>query len=252
MDSKEDIILKNRIKELARLSYLKEIPTNTLFLNLHEQTIFHSIISELPKQKHVLFGGYEAAERKVVCFVPSYTDEISFDMLSVLKISPKNAKFSDELKHKDFLGALMNLGLERNTLGDILISENTAYIVVLEKIKNIIKDNLEFIKHTKVVLDEAKFSDLTFANEGKEALVNAASLRLDVLIAAVFNKSRTVVSELVLSGLVFINGKQSTNHSYTLKEGEIISVRGLGRFKFVESLKTTKKNRLVLKVLLYT
>ena len=251
MDNKEEINIKNRILELARVCYFREVPTNTLFLNLYEQTIFHSLIKALPKLKYVLYGAYEAAERRIVCFLPSYMEEFDFSMLSLLKISPINLKFAQDLKHKDFLGAIMNLGLERNTIGDIIVSEKEAYVIVLDKVKDIIIKNLEFIKHTKIKVEDLDINSLKEINNTKEENINIASLRLDVLIAGVFNKSRTSVSEYFISNLVFINGKQSTNHSYTIKENDIISVRGLGRFKFIEVIKTTKKARLVAKVLRY-
>ena len=240
MDNKEEINIKNRILELARVCYFREVPTNTLFLNLYEQTIFHSLIKALPKLKYVLYGAYEAAERRIVCFLPSYMEEFDFSMLSLLKISPTNLKF-----------AIMNLGLERNTIGDIIVSEKEAYVIVLDKVKDIIIKNLEFIKHTKIKVEDLDINSLKEINNTKEENINIASLRLDVLIAGVFNKSRTSVSEYFISNLVFINGKQSTNHSYTIKENDIISVRGLGRFKFIEVIKTTKKARLVAKVLRY-
>lgn len=251
MNTKEEKNIKNRILELANLCYFRELPTNTLFLNLYEQTIFYSLINTLPRLKYKIYGGYEAAERKIVCFLPYYAQDFDFSMLSALKISPSNIKFADKLNHRDFLGAILNLGLERNTIGDIILCDKEAYVIVLNKVKDIIRDNLQFIKNTKIKIEETSLESLINIDNTKEENINVASLRLDVLIAASFNKSRTSVSEYIMANLVFVNGRQTTNHSYIVKENDIVSVRGLGRFKFIETIKTTKKDRLVIKILSY-
>ncbi len=251
MKDKEELILKNRILDLAQRCSLRGIPVHTVFLNLYEQTIFHSMQASLPKLRHCLYGAYEAAERKIVCFLPCYEEDFNFDMLCVLKISPVQEKFADDLRHKDFLGAVMNLGIERNTVGDILIDGKIAYMIVLRKIAAVILEDLHMVRHTKVRVSLGSTGDLQEAEHTKACRINLASLRLDAMIAGVFHQSRAKVSELLMANLVFINGKQSTNHSYMVKEGDIISVRGLGRFRFAGELSTSKKGRLFVSVLLY-
>lgn len=251
MNDKEEILLKNRILDLANATYFKNIQTNTLFLNLYEQTIFYSLQNILPKVKYLSYGGFEEAERKIVCFLPFYEKDFSFDMLSVLKVSPNNSKFSDKLTHRDFLGAIINLGIDRSNIGDIIISDNTAYIIVMTRLANVIKDNLNKIKHTKVKVTFSDMESLKSIDNSVEKIINIASMRLDVVIAAVLNKSRSKVSEFFLSGIVFINSKQSSNHSYMIKENDLISIRGYGRFKFLGVIKNTKKDRLVAEIKIY-
>lgn len=252
MDNKDEKNLKNRILELAGNCYFREVSTNTLFLNLYEQTVFHSIIDSLPNIKYTSFGGYDLAERKIVCFIPYYQEKFDFKMLSILKIKPFNDKFSQELAHRDFLGAILNLGIERNNIGDIIIHDNIAYIIIIKRIEKIIKENLEFVKKTKIKIEDYDIEKLVYINNSKEIYININSIRLDVCIAAIFNKSRSIVARLISSGLVFINGKQSTNHSYNLKENDIISVRGFGRFKFINVERKTGKGRLLTKIAIFT
>lgn len=148
---KEELFLRNKFLDLARNAYFKNIVTYSMFLNLNEQTIFETIQKDLPNIRYVMFGGYSEAERKIVCF---YCDNIpEFDMLEYIKISPVNKKFADDLTHRDFLGALMNLGIERHMVGDICIVDNTAHIITFKSMSETIISELTTVKRTKVVLE---------------------------------------------------------------------------------------------------
>ena len=87
---KEELLFRKRIQELSRLSYERDIPVHTDFLNLNEQTIFFSLISSLSPAKYQLAGGYEMAERKVVCFLPSYEEEQTEYPFVCLSAKPVN------------------------------------------------------------------------------------------------------------------------------------------------------------------
>lgn len=116
---KEEQLLKKRIMELAALCYQRDIPSYTDFLNLNEQTVFHSIERSLPPVRYLITGGYEPAERKIVCFLPSYEEDATNLPISILKVEPVNARFAEGLTHRDYLGALMNLGIERGMVGTL-------------------------------------------------------------------------------------------------------------------------------------
>ena len=107
---KEELLFRKRIQELSRLSYERDIPVHTDFLNLNEQTIFFSLISSLSPAKYQLAGGYEMAERKVVCFLPSYEEEQTEYPFVCLSAKPVNPRFAEELSHRDYLGTLYASG----------------------------------------------------------------------------------------------------------------------------------------------
>ena len=113
LQEKEEQLLKKRMIELAGLCYQRDIQTSTGFLSLNEQTIFHSIEKTLPPVRTCLTGGFEGAERKLLCFLASYDDEEFGLPIAVLEVIPANLRYSEALTHRDYLGALMNLGIER-------------------------------------------------------------------------------------------------------------------------------------------
>lgn len=239
---KEELFLRNKFLDLARNAYFKNIVTYSMFLNLNEQTIFETIQKDLPNIRHVMFGGYSEAERKIVCF---YCDNIpEFNMLEYIKISPVNKKFADELTHRDFLGALMNLGIERHMVGDICIADNTAHIITFKSMSETIISELTTVKHTKVVLERESADELKAVNRVECKKINISSERLDSIIGSIYNISRSKVNLYIDAGKVFINSKQCFSHSSKIKSGDIITVRGLGRAKFLGISALSKKGRL--------
>ena len=128
----EEEVLVGRIQDLAEQCYHRDVPSHTEFLTLAEQDLFYRTVNKIPGVRYVLSGGYEAAERKAALFLPSYAEDGDASMLpiAVVRISPLNEKFADALSHRDFLGSLMNLGVERYKLGDILIDGNQAYLIL--------------------------------------------------------------------------------------------------------------------------
>lgn len=235
---------EKRFNELYNRAYEKSYMVFTDFLNLEEQSILAN--TYLPC---VLYGGYENAERVIAGF----GEEIKRDDFPVkyLAVSPVIQKFSDKLTHRDFLGTLMNLGIKREMLGDIIVYENSGYLVCLEQITDYITDNLTRIKHTSVKVTQiAELPDhIVKTPDPSELLVS--SLRLDVLVCAVYKLSRSEGAKLFSAGKIFVNSRLEENSSYTVKEKDIVSVRGMGRFAFLQQLRTTKKDRLVIEIRRY-
>lgn len=239
---KDDLILRNKILDLARNAYFKNIVAYSVFLNLYEQTIFEMTRNELPNVNYTMFGGYSEAERKVVCF---YCDKIpEFDILEYINISPANKKFAQDLTHRDFLGALMNLGIERHMIGDICIVDNIAHLITFKSMSETIINELDMVKHTKVVLQKESADDLKTVNRVEYKKINIPSERLDSIIGSIYNISRSKVNLYIDSGKVFINSKQCFLHSSKVKQGDIITVRGLGRARFLGISSLSKKGRL--------
>ena len=239
---KEELFLRNKFLDLARNAYFKNIVTYSMFLNLNEQAIFETIQKDLPNIRYVMFGGYSEAERKIVCF---YCDNIpEFDMLEYIKVSPVNKKFADELTHRDFLGALMNLGIERHMVGDICIADNTAHIITFKSMSETIISELTTVNHTKVVLERESADELKAVNRVEYKKINIPSERLDSIIGSIYNISRSKVNLYIDAGKVIINSRQCFSHSSKIKSGDIITVRGLGRAKFLGISALSKKGRL--------
>ena len=148
--NREEQLLKKRILDLANLCCRRDIPSYTDFLNLNEQTVFHSLERSLPPVRFMLTGGYEPAERKIVCFLPSYEEETMEPPIRILEVKPVSPRFAEALTHRDYLGALMNLGIERSMLGDIVINEDGCFIFCLDRMAEYISNELRQVRHTAV------------------------------------------------------------------------------------------------------
>ncbi|MGN0528887.1 MAG: YlmH/Sll1252 family protein [Eubacterium sp.] len=243
MDDKE--LLKSRMEDLSQRAFNRNYTTYSEFLNIEEISLLKSL--RLPTN-YILFGGYDNAERCVAGFACDSAEGFPVDCI---EISPVNEKFADKLSHRDFLGSLMNLGINRNLLGDIAIKDSTGYLFCLSNISQYIIDNLSRIKHTSV---KCSIYDGTpdFVNQlpqSEEIIVS--SLRADAVTASVYNLSRKSTGELFSLGKVFINSRQTYKDSVLLKNGDVVSVRGYGRFIFEEQIRETKKHRYIVSVRIY-
>lgn len=245
MIQKQEEQLKKRFVELANKAYHQNIYTYTGFLNMMELNIFFDTVSFISHIPFQVFGGEEFCERQMVGFgsIELLGYESSFP-INCIHIYPVLAKFSNTLTHRDFLGALLNLGIERSIIGDIFVKENQAYAFCQESMTKYIVDNLERVHHTTV---KTKVVEMDIANDWKPALANysvpVSSLRLDVIIAAVYHLSRSQSLECLQEKRVFVNGRLNQNPSHLLQEGDLISLRGQGRFWFTKTGGMTKKGR---------
>ena len=241
-------ILKKRFKEFNERSRNKGIYFYSDFLNLYEQTV---LFDEL-KYGYTLYGGFSEAERKIAIF--GNENEFGYPPqppVKILKVSPLSQKFADDLTHRDFLGSLMGLGIKRETLGDIIISDNCGYIFCLDNMAKFIIDNLISVRRTSIFCEECETLPENALPSPEEKLIIVSSLRLDALISAIYNISRSKSSALIEGEKVFINGRLVHSISKLVDVNETISVRGYGRFKIIEILGSTKKDRLRIKCNVY-
>lgn len=237
-------MIEKRFNELYNRAYEKSYTCYTDFLNMEEQSILENTF--LPCVK---YGGYPFAERIVAAFGENISN---YDFpICILKISPAAQKFADRLTHRDFLGGLMNLGIKRELLGDIIICDNVGYLFCLEQIKDYIMDNLSRLKHTTVKVSQVDTLPDNILKEPESTEIIVPSLRLDAVISAVYKLSRSESAKLFRQEKVFVNSKATTNSSYKMKDNDIISVRGFGRLQFLRQLRTTKKDRLVVEIIKY-
>lgn len=245
-------LLKKRFRELAEKCYRNNQYTFTGFLGLSEAACFYELEKELSYVPYTLFGGSDICERVMLRFGSqeqlSYTEEFP---ISCLKISPLSQKFGEELGHRDFLGALMNLGIERSTLGDILVFGKEAYLFCHDNMTEFIMENLTRIRHTAVMCTRAAELPTLKTEDKTEEKIQASSLRIDGVTAKVYRLSRNEVTELFRQKKIFLNGRLCENNSQLLKEGDVISVRGYGRYQLSWNMGVSKKGKLNLTVILY-
>ncbi len=249
--NKEEHYLKNRFLELAHAAYVRNIYTYTDFLNLNEQSILLNISKELPPVKFELTGGNDYTMRKIAVFFPETVYYEQKLPISVIKIAPIHFQYADSLSHRDFLGAILNLGITRAKIGDIFVKDNVAYVYCIRDIAPYIAENLSKVKHTLVQCSHVEKQTEQITPEFQTIQGTVANVRLDSLISTAFSTSRSSILPYISEGKVFVNGKMVTSNGYTPKIGDIISVRGKGRFLYDNLLGTTKKGRNLVSVKRY-
>ena len=242
MTKEEQVFLKH-LSDLQEAAWNRNIVTFSDFCGLNELNIFYSSQADFSSVKTVTSGGYDTAERQMIAFIPdALSYEWKFPILAV-NIRPLNAKFADVLTHRDYLGSLMNLGVDRSRIGDIAVMDNSACVFCEEKLAGYLSTELTRVKHTSVVCTVSDPEEISYTPKTEEIGGTVASVRLDSLIALAFHMSRSAVIPLIEGGRTFINGRLSTSNGARLKEGDIISVRGQGRFCLWALEGTTKKGR---------
>ena len=244
----EELYFQNRIVELAERSYKCSQYFFTGFLSSTDISLLHETARE-QKLNFMLWGGYENAERKMARFGDKELIGYELDFpISIVCIEPILKKFSDEFTHRDFLGSIMNLGIKRETIGDILVMDRFAYVFVDEKIADYIVENLKKVRHTHMKVTRIEALPVEFEAKRNVCKLLVSSLRLDVVIAGKYNISRNQALELFRSKKVFLNERLCENNSYIVKQDDIISVRGYGKMVFKEISGETKKGRVYIQV----
>lgn len=244
--------LKKRFRELADKSWQNNVYTFTGFLGLSELSCFYEMERELSFVPAEIFGGCEGAERVMIRFGSreAFGYEEEFPIVC-LRINPLMQKFADDLGHRDILGALMNLGIDRSTLGDIILKDNQGYVFCMRSIAPFIMENLGKVRHTSVMCSKAGEVPSVREEDFVQTLVQVSSQRIDAVLSRVYKLSRSDSAELFRQKKVFVNGRLCENNSQLLKEEDKVSVRGYGRFIYKEPKGVSKKGKLNERVLVY-
>lgn len=245
-------MLASRFTELAESCYAHGRYTYTPFLSLSEQDVFHRASRDFSYVPYTLYGGAEGCERVMVRFGDEQTLGYAPPAypIACLKIALPSAKFAEPISHRDCLGALLNLGIKRECIGDIFLSDSGIYIFAEEKIAPYLCENLTRVRHTAVSLSPALPPDSVFAKTEERAVI-ASSLRADGIVAHALSLSRAESESLFAARRVFVNGRVLENGARALAVGDLVTVRGKGRFRFLSALGQTRKGKLSLKLAFY-
>ncbi len=194
-----------------------------------------------------MYGGYKNATRVYICIAD---EDASPDFpISVLQIKSKGNK---ELTHRDFLGSLMGLGIKRECIGDIVtVNKNEAIIFVRDDVAQYIIRELDKVGRESVSVCEFTGDTDNLSNKTEAFSLIVTSMRADNFVSACINSSRNAAVDLISSDMVFLNYVQVNKPSQNITEGDVISIRGYGKFIVGEIAGRTKRDRLVIKVLHY-
>ena len=253
----EDRLLLAKLQDKINYCKKRNKIVNTEFLNLHQMKLIQSKLNELKIKNYIFHGGFNEAENKTLILYPEkLTGEIVInsidEIINVIKIVLPNDLIG-KYEHRDYLSAVMRLGLGRERIGDIIVYENEAYIIVL-------KENAEYIKNSLQEFTRFKKSkiEIISANQIKAKTpdllpleIHVASNRLDSIVAEIARTSRSKAEELIKNERVSINCKYEYKSSKQVNIGDIIIVRGSGKYILDDVKENARSKKLIIKLMKY-
>ena len=250
--NEKEILISHAIDK-KRQSTDNSMITHTNFVSLDEISVVKTTDREYNEYVDTFYyGGYGDSERQIALYVPKFYDVADIDEflreneednpLCIVRL--KKDKFTT-LSHRDYLGAIMGLGLKREMVGDIKVTDTGADVFCLKGSADYICDNLKKSGRGSVSGEILPVDSFSSADDKYELLfTTVSSLRLDGIIAAFFNLSRSTAAETVNKGLVYVNSSQCLKGDYAIKEGDKIVLRGKGKTVLTEIKGTSKKGKL--------
>lgn len=216
----------------------------TDFLDPYQRKLCYSFLNRFLDISYHEEGGYSEAERKSVIIYPSYKSQYEIDS-SVAAISIRgNFKFSN-LSHRDYLGAILALGIKREKIGDILIHEDFGQIVLHREILDYILYNFSNIGKETIEVNQINLSDIVQGKESyDETITTVSSLRLDAVLSAGYNLPRTKSASYIKNSRIKVNWQPIVQPSYEVNESDLISAKGLGRMRLHKIEGKSRKGRI--------
>lgn len=240
----EDRMLLAKLWDKIHSGMIRNIPANSGFLSTYEISMSRFLFGDV--EGLFTFGGYEDSERKMLCYLPDYLDASAlWDENSPIVCLRATYHASDELSHRDFLGALMGMGITRETIGDICVTHGSCDFFVAAEIAPYLKESFTSVGHVKVKVSQISLREASIPiPEMKEIRDTIASLRLDSIVATGFRIGRGLAVQHINAGKVSLDGQICEKPDKAVTEGSKISVRGLGKIKLSSINGQTKKGRI--------
>ncbi len=250
----EDRLLVAKLLDKIEERNTKNKIVVTDFMNLHEKRVCELVLRGENVERYVIAGGYEEAERAVIILYPAKLDEEYLKLtqwICIIRIKFQNKK--EKYSHREYLGGLMKLGLKRKKIGDILVFEDGADIIVKSEISNFLIGELGKLKRfDNAIIEYKEITEVRKNVSNKEELqIIVSSFRVDTIIAELLHSSRTKACSYIKECRIIINGLICENGAKKLIIGDIITIRGKGRYIISEEMGYTKKDNVRLRVLKY-
>ena len=210
---------------------------NTLFL---DQSEFLEITSKLKKEKYEIYSPYKDSEKVIL-----YSSKPP--QVSLYRINS-----TEKLKHQDILGSILGLNISSSYIGDIIIDNNNYYFYILNDLSEFIEHNLTKIGNKKVNIEKCDLSELEhYERKYDDIEIIVSSLRIDNVLSKLIGTNREEIIKKIKEKEITLNYKTLTKNSYILKENDIFSIRRIGKYKYNNIVKLTKKNNYIIIVKKY-
>lgn len=245
--SDDDKQLIAQLNDGIDLCLTRQKPYFMPFMSERKQALLLSELKKAYFDNYLFFGGYGDSERKMLGLFFDEPSESSFP-ISAVEFSFRKC---DKLTHRDFLGSLMSLGIERETVGDILVEDGRAVVFVKTELSDYVKSQISKVGRIGVKVADADLSKLPQGRGFEEKTYIVSSLRLDNIVAAVCKLSREKTRTVIMSESACVNFEETKNVSLNLKENDVFTIRGKGKFVLKSILGTTGKGRIRISVIHY-
>ena len=228
----EERLLLARVLDKLELARRRNIPSHTGFLSPGERACVEALLAAAGHPRHLFFGGYEGAQRNICVFLPDWQEPEDFQTGGDCPVCALRASFPADgaLTHRDFLGSVLGLGLDREKVGDLLVGEGACDLIVLEEIRDFLLLHLEQAGRVRLRLAPVALERLSPPPvQGKLIRDTVSSLRLDAVAASGFSLARSKAADLISSGRFQLNYRECVKPDRAVAQGDVISCRGLGK-----------------------
>ena len=258
----EEKLLISKVWDKLKFANMKNQIQTTYFLDSYEQNTVTKMLNLCKEKQYILDGGYEEAQRKILFLYPDKLQElfegkreqnkVVIDTIKVISIMlPEELQGS--FHHAQYLGGLMKLGIKREIIGDIIVNEKGADILVLNDMVDYLQTQLKEL--TRFQKSEITVKELTNLNilpvQKEEMIILIPQMRLDVVVSEILHLSRSKANELISSERVFVNYELKTKNATMLKQQDVLTIRGKGKYEIGEIVSQTAKGKLRLQVQKY-
>lgn len=234
----DDSVFLSKMRDVVRLCDKYHAARFSRFLDMREQAVL-----ENSDVSGTFFGGYDGAERKIFGAFPDWQEpDFSVFPIAILKITLKGGA---DISHRQYLGTILSLGIERDRIGDILTEQTGAYVFLSADISEYVQENITKIGRCGAYVKFADLSEVSLPDRKfKEISCVCASLRLDAAVSALMNISRNEAKSLIMAGKACVNHFDMQKTDFVLKEGDLLSIRGFGRAEVGEIGAKTRSDRI--------
>ena len=239
--SKQDAYFEANIQNIIRFAQNRSSPEFSSFLDERQRMEAQTVLNREKAQNYMFFGGTDNCDRTVLGVFPD-SIECKNDYFPIVALEI-TCKGHESMSHRDCLGSLMGLNIKREVIGDIIVKDNTFIVFVLADIADFIIMNLDKIGRRNVTVAYYDGEPVEKKQEYAEITGTVSSMRLDCVVALLINKSRSIAVQTINAQLVKVNYQDVQNVSKTVNGGDVITIRGKGKFIVADDFKKTKKDR---------
>lgn len=243
----EDKMLLSQILDKIEMSERKGSVEVTDFLDMYQNALVEKFLRKIKIDNVKLWGGYEEAERKICIFFQDTLEESDFlNELKIIRIKLQEAD-KGKYSHRNYLGGVVKVGIKREKVGDIIVFDDGADIIVKSEIsEGLVKELKGLNRFENAEFQILDISELRRKEVQKEEIsIIVPSLRLDNIVSDLARTSRNKAVEILKQERVFVNGQNEIKPSKNVKLQDVITIRGKGRFVIKEFSGTTRSGRTV-------